>query len=168
MKKLLLFTLILPFFALAFVVTPISYNPTAKEIKWYSWEKMVEANAQNPKPIFVDVYTDWCGWCKKMDRSTFQDPDVIKMLSEDFYAVKLDAEQKETIHFQGTEFKFIGGRRGHNELAASLLDGHLSFPTTVLLTTKYERIMLSPGFKTAKELIKELDFVLSGEYLKEK
>jgi len=165
MKKLLLFALALPFFALAFVSSSNTETPPVKKIHWYTWEEMVVANATNPKPIFVDVYTDWCGWCKKMDQSTFQDSKVIKALSDDFYAVKLDAEQKETILFQGTEFKFIGGRRGHNELAASLLDGQLSFPTTVLLTSNYERIILSPGFKKANGLMKELKYVTSGEYL---
>ncbi len=167
MKKLLLFALALPFFALAFVATPNPENPPVKEIHWYTWEEMAVANAKNPKPIFVDVYTDWCGWCKKMDRSTFRDPKVIKMLSEDFYAVKLDAEQRETINFQGTEFKFTGGRRGHNELAAALMDNRMSYPTTVLLNAKYERIMISPGFKKAKGLIKELNYVSSGEFAEE-
>ncbi len=167
MKNLLLFALVLPFFALAFVAAPNNPNPPVKKIHWYTWEEMAAANAKNPKPIFVDVYTEWCGWCKKMDRSTFQDPKVVKTLTEDFYAVKLDAEQKETILFKGTEFKFVGGRRGHNELAASLLDGRLSFPTTVLLTANYERIILSPGFKKAKDLIQELNFVTSKEYLNE-
>jgi len=167
MKKLLLFAFVLPFFALAFVASPTAKMPPAKKIHWYTWEEMAVANAKNPKPIFVDVYTDWCGWCKKMDRSTFQDPKVIKTLTEDFYAVKLDAEQRETIVFKATEFKFVGGRRGHNELAASLLDGHLSFPTTGLLTANYERIMISPGFKKVNGLMRELDFVTSGEYLKE-
>ncbi len=167
MKKLLLFALVLPLFALAFVAAPKNSNPPVKKIHWYTWEEMAAANAKNPKPIFVDVYTQWCGWCKKMDRSTFQDPKVIKTLTNDFYAVKLDAEQKKTILFKGTEFKFVGGRRGHNELAASLLDGQLSFPTTVLLTSNYERIMLSPGFKKVKGLMQELNFVTSGEYLEE-
>jgi len=167
MKKLLLFAFVLPFFALAFIAAPKNQNPPVKQIHWYTWEEMAVANAKNPKPIFVDVYTEWCGWCKKMDRSTFRDPQVVKTLTKDFYAVKLDAEQKETILFKGTEFKYTGGRRGHNELAASLLDGQLSFPTTVLLTANYERILLSPGFKKAKGLMRELDYVTSKEYLEE-
>ncbi len=166
MKKLLLFALTLPFFALAFVTPP--QDPPAKKIHWYTWEEMVAANAKNPKPIFVDVYTHWCGWCKKMDRSTFQDPAIVKTLTQDFYAVKLNAEQKETIHFLGSDLKYVkNGRSGYHELASALLDDRMSYPTTVLLNSKYERIMISPGYKNAKKLMQELKYVTSGEYEEE-
>ncbi|HHB78642.1 MAG TPA: DUF255 domain-containing protein [Saprospiraceae bacterium] len=165
MKKLSFFVLLLPFLAFAFVASP--HQPPAKKIHWYTWDEMVLANAKNPKPIFVDVYTDWCGWCKKMDRSTFRDAKVVKILTDDFYAVKLDAEQRESILFQGTEFKYVGtNRQGHHELAAALLDGQMSFPTTVMLTPQYERIAISPGYKDAQTILKELEYVTSRAYEK--
>jgi thiol:disulfide interchange protein len=42
-------------------------------INWLSLEEASSLYESNPKPMFIDVYTDWCGWCKKMDASTFQD-----------------------------------------------------------------------------------------------
>ncbi len=63
-----------------------------EQIQWMKFEEAVAANANNPKMILVDVYTDWCGWCKKMDKDTFTDPRVVAHLKKNFYAVKLNAE----------------------------------------------------------------------------
>ena len=69
------------------------------KVKWMSWEEAVQANKKNPKKIFIDVYTDWCGWCKKMDKTTLSNPKIVKELNANFYSVKFDAEQKESINF---------------------------------------------------------------------
>ncbi|MEO6132625.1 MAG: DUF255 domain-containing protein [Saprospiraceae bacterium] len=138
----------------------------AQEIKWMSWEEAVAANAKNPKKIFVDVYTDWCGWCKKMDQTTVQDTAVVTIMNNKFYAIKLNAEQKETIHFKNYDFNWVaGGRSGNNELATILLEGQMSFPTTVLLDSDFVRIAISPGYKLGDALIKELKFAAEGYYM---
>ena len=64
----------------------------AEKVQWMSFEEAVAKNKLEPKKIFVDVYTDWCGWCKKMDAGTFNNPVVAKYLNEKYYNVKLDAE----------------------------------------------------------------------------
>ena len=145
----------------AFVV--IDNNDTTPEvegIQWMTWEEATEANKENPKKIFVDVYTKWCGYCKKMDKTTFLDEAIIKELGENFYAVKLDAEQRENIMFNGSDFKFVPnrGRNGVHQLAYALLDGRMSFPSFVLLDEEFSRIMVSPGYKKVDQLKKELEF----------
>ena len=95
--------LILPFF---FTIDPVpASQDVAEEIHWITWDEAVKLNASNPKKVFVDVYTDWCGWCKRMDATTFKDPKVVEYISNNYYAVKLDAEQKDDIVFQGNTFK---------------------------------------------------------------
>ena len=137
----------------------------AQEIHWMTWEQAAEANAKKPKKIFVDVYTDWCGWCKKMDAGTFKDPAIVAALTKDFYAVKLNAEQKETIVWQNQEFKwFPGGKNGAHKLAYELLDGRFSFPTFVMLNSAYQRIAISPGYKDGSALLKELRFASEEHY----
>lgn len=137
----------------------------ADEIKWYSWEEAIKLAEESPRKIFVDVYTDWCGWCKKMDQTTFKDPDVVKYMNENFYAVKFDAEQKENIEYKGYTLKFIAqGRRGVHELAYSLLDGRLGYPSYVYLDENQDRITISPGYKTADSFIKELQYIGDGHY----
>ena len=137
----------------------------AEVINWVSWEEGIEMNKKLQKKIFVDMYTVWCGWCKKMDKTTFVDPKVVKYMNEHFVAIKFNAEQKEPIVFNNKEFKFINrGRRGVHELANSLLDGRLSYPSFVMLDEVNARIMLSPGYKTPNQMLKELAFAAEEKY----
>jgi len=76
-------------------------------IHWLSIEEALKAQEDNPKKIFIDMYTDWCGWCKVMDQKTFADPSVIKTLNENFYAVKFNAEQTNPVKFNGRTYNFI-------------------------------------------------------------
>ena len=69
-----------------------------------SFEEAVERCAKEPKMVFIDVYTDWCGWCKRMDQSTFANPVIAQYMNDHFYAVKFDAERQDTITFQGHQF----------------------------------------------------------------
>ena len=66
-------------------------------IRWLSFEEAVALHAVEPKKLFIDVYTDWCGWCKRMDKTTFVDSAVASELGGHFYAVKLNAERKELL-----------------------------------------------------------------------
>ncbi len=145
-----------------------SFSPSVQPveaIKWYSWEEAIELNKTTQKKIFIDVYTDWCGWCKRMDNGTFTDAQVIKYLNENFYPVKFDAEQKEEITYKGHTMKYVGqGRRGYHELAYSLLDGRMGYPAFVYLAEDEKRITVSPGYKDAKMIMKELKFVNENHY----
>ncbi|MBW8243295.1 DUF255 domain-containing protein [Muricauda oceani] len=125
-------------------------NAQAQDINWISWEEAVELSKTDaqPKKIFVDVYTDWCGWCKKMDKNTFQNPEVSKYMQDNFYMVKMDAEGKDPIEYQGKTFKYVpSGRRGYHELAAALLQGKMSYPTVVFLDEKLNMLSPVPGYQ---------------------
>ena len=142
-----------------------SPTTTSTEINWHTWEEAYELSQESPKKIFVDLYTDWCGWCKKMDRTTFKDPSVVQYLNENFYAVKFNAEQKETIVFRDKEYQFVkAGRRGVHQLAYALLDGRLGYPAFVMLDETFARIMISPGYKITDQLMKELKFAKEEKY----
>ena len=156
-------------FIFLFILAPffgnLSSTDSDMDVKWISWEEAVELNAAAPKKIFIDVYTDWCGWCKRMDKTTFKDPEVMKSLNGSFYAVKLNAEQKEDIIFQGNTFKFVkSGRRGSHQLAQALLNGKMGYPSFVILDEEFKRIMISPGFKTPDKLLTELKFAKEEKY----
>ena len=135
-------------------------------IQWITWDEAIKANEKKPKKIFIDLYTDWCGWCKRMDATTFSDPQVADYINKNFYAVKFDAEQKEPITYRGHTMTFVaGGRRGYHELAYSLLDGKLGYPSMVYLDEQQNRITISPGYKQADAMMKELQYV-AGEHYK--
>ena len=99
--------------AILFCVAILPFGSMAQEVRWLSWDeaaKLAETE-KNPKKIFIDVYTDWCGWCKKMDKDTFQNAEVAKYMSKNYYMVKLDGEGKEPIVFRGKTFKFVPSGR---------------------------------------------------------
>ncbi len=138
-----------------FFLIPVS-GIQAQSVQWISWEKAVELSQtdNNPKKIFVDVYTDWCGWCKRMDMTTFRNAEVAAYMQDKFYMVKMDAESKEPIEFQGKTFKYIpSGRKGYHELAAALLQGKLSYPTVVFLDENLSMLSPVPGYQTAKPFL---------------
>ena len=121
------------------------------KIKWMTWEEAMVAHAELPKKIVVDIYTDWCMWCKRMDKQTFQKDHIARYVNKHYYAVKFDAEQKEDIEFNGMTYKFIKkGRKGYHELAAAITQGQLSYPTVVFLDENLSVIQPIPGFQDAQ------------------
>jgi thioredoxin-related protein len=130
-------------------------NATKKEektIKWVTFEEAQELQKTTKKKIFVDVYTNWCGWCKRMDASTFVSPDIVDYVNENYYAVKFNAEQLENIEWNGKTYKNNGGGRSTHELAVFLLNNRLSYPTTVFLAEDLNVIQPLPGYMEAVKL----------------
>ncbi|MCA0132479.1 thioredoxin family protein [Winogradskyella alexanderae] len=82
-------------------------NPTEESettINWITIEEALELQKKEPKKIFMDVYTNWCGPCKMLDKYTFHNPDVVNYVNENYYAVKFDAEGNTTVNFKEYTF----------------------------------------------------------------
>lgn len=152
MKRILL--------ALALLFTLGSYAQENKDkINWMTIEEAEAASKEEPRKLIIDVYTDWCGWCKRMDKTTFSNPVIVDYINENYYAVKLDAEQKDSITFRDYTFKFVEqGRRGYHELAAALLNGKMSYPSIVYMDEELNMIQAIPGYQDAKSLEKIVKF----------
>lgn len=137
-----------------------------EQVKWYTIEQVQELVKKEPRKIYIDMYTDWCGWCKVMDSKTFTDDRIAKQLNSTFYAVKFDAEGKDNVMFRNREFKFIPqGTRGYHELAAALMQGKLSYPTSVFLDENLDLISPLPGYYPPEKLDPILQFI-AGDYFK--
>jgi thioredoxin-related protein len=156
----------------SFIHLPGATTPDPVPVKWMTFEQAVEKSKTEKRKIFIDVYTDWCGYCKVMDKNTFTDAKVAEMLNEHFYPVKFNAEQKEDVVFNGHTFKFVAsGRNGYHELAAALLNNKLSYPNFVFLNDDYGIIPVIPGYTSVpgyrkpEELHLFLSFV-SGDHWK--
>ena len=144
--------------ALTFGMNLGSVGESEEGITWYDFETAIDLNKKEKKPIFIDIYTSWCGWCKKMDAGTFQDPDVVKFMNKNFLAVKLDAEQKEAIVFKEKLYEYQSyGRNSYNELAVQLLDSKMSFPSFVVLNKKSVKIGQIVGYQAPGVLISQLE-----------
>ena len=134
-------------------------------IKWLTWDELQAAEKKEPRKVVVDVYTGWCGWCKRMDASTYKDQEIIKYVSENFYAVKFDAEMRQTIHFKEQDYSYVtDGMRGYNQLAAKILKNQMSYPTTVYLDENMEEIFPVPGYRDPKDFEIILNYVATDAY----
>ncbi len=129
----------------------VSTAVESKEIVWVSFAEAIEQSKKVPKPIFIDVYTDWCGWCKRMDVTTFKDQSVVDYMNKNYYCIKFDAEGGESITFPNEKTYTKSGRS--HELAVELLDGRMSYPSVVYLDKAFTKIQAVPGYREADELI---------------
>lgn len=132
--------------------TTSEISPANTRIEWLTWEQVFEKSKYEKRKVFVDVYTDWCGWCKRMDASTFQKSQIAKYLNNNYYAVKFNAEYKGDIVFKGKTYKFVkSGMHGYHELAAEITRGRLSYPTAVFLDENLDVLQAIPGYRSELE-----------------
>lgn len=170
-KNTLVFSLLFFAFSLSAVAQKKEKSSTkdkteTTQIEWLTFEEAIERSKEDPKKLFIDVYTSWCHWCKVLDKRTFKHPEIIRHIQENYYAVKLDGEQKEEIEFMDNTFKFIpNGRRGYHELAAALLNGQLSYPSMVIMSEEMQRITTIPGFRNPPDMETVLKFITEEHYL---
>lgn len=146
--------------ALALLMTG-SLAGAQETIQWMDFEDAVAACEKNPKKIFIDVYTDWCGWCKKMDKTTFADSTVVSYMNETYYAVKFNAERNDTVRFMGVDFVSVkqpGSSKSVHQLAAALLQGKMSYPSYVILNEDRRLLQVIPGFQETKTFLPILHF----------
>jgi thioredoxin-related protein len=159
MKRLLtLITLLVP--ALMF--------SQAGEINWMSIEEAQAAQKNNPKKIMMDVFTQWCGPCKMLDKNTFQHADVASYVNQNYYAVKFDAESPKDIQYKGQTYSNPDydpnkkGRNGVNQFSRAM--GVSAYPTIIFLDEDLNVIAPIPGYKTPQQLEMYLKFFATDEY----
>lgn len=159
MQKVIKFVVFLLFLS----VTWSFIIPKKEKINWLSVAEFNKVYSKSPKPILVDVYTDWCGWCKVMDRETYEKEAVVKYINEHYYAVKLNAESKDSLEWGGKKYGYNKEYKS-NELAVYLLYGQMSFPTTVFLPAADAQPAPLAGFLKPKELESPLKFFGEGAF----
>jgi thioredoxin-related protein len=140
-----------------------SYCQSNDKIQWMSLKEAIEKSTVKPKKIFIDVYTSWCGWCKRMDATTFEDREVIKYMNEKFYPVKLDAETKDTIIYKNKSYTFVPEYKS-NEIATFLLNGKMGYPTSVYLDEKLDLIGPVQGYLTKDQLLPVMKYFAENVY----
>ena len=123
-----------------------------------SFEEAQEAMKKQPKKLFVDVYTHWCGPCKMLDRNTFSNAQFAEFVNQNYYPVKFNAQDENDIVFAGKTFsnpnydpaKGQYRRNGTNQLTSAM--GVRAFPTMVILNEQLEIMQAVRGYKTAQQL----------------
>ncbi len=120
------------------------------KINWVTWEEVQTLMQKEKRKVFVDIYTDWCGWCKRMDATTFRDPRIVSYINKNYYAIKFNAEYPHDIVFKSKPYRFIQqGKHGVHTLAIEITNGQLTYPTLVFIDEEFNTIQPVPGFQDA-------------------
>ncbi len=153
---------------LAFVLSLVfcTLLSTATEINWKSPQEVDKLMSKEPKKVIVDFYTSWCGWCKVMDKNTYSNPKVIDYINKNFYAIKFDAESKESFQFQGTTYSYNPKARAH-DWAITFLGGRMSYPTTLFFLENFENPMSVPGYVKTPMLETIMTYIYSEKFKSE-
>jgi thioredoxin-related protein len=148
MKSLILLLLVFSPFSKLLNDGGKSVEETKTGIEWISLAEAHERMQSEPRKIVVDVYTNWCGWCKRMDRETFANQEVIEFVNANFYAVKLNAESQDAEVIKGESMT-------HQSIARQFQVR--GYPTIVVINEDFKTYTPYPGYKDAKAFLKMLD-----------
>ena len=137
------------------------------KVRWYTFGEAVEAQKKDPRPIMVDVYTNWCGPCKAMANFTFGHPIIASYLNEKFYPVKFNAETRDTVRFNN--YYFVNqnppeARRPVHDFALSILEKKMVYPSIVFIDTNIQRLQIITGFYRPEQFEPIVKFFGSGAY----
>jgi thioredoxin-related protein len=136
--------------------------PVSK-VEWMTLEQVAASMQKERRPILIDLYTDWCGWCKVMDKKTYSNKKVSAYLQQKFYSVKLNAEGKQSITWNGKLYRFNANYKTH-DFAMYLTGGQLSYPTTVIIPVEQLQPQAIPGYLEPKEFELVVKYFGEGKF----
>lgn len=152
----------------------INFNVVAQKkknnlINWVTFESLDSLLAVAPKKIMINIYTNWCGYCKAMEKEVFKNDSAANFINENYYAINFDAEQKNNILFNNTEYR---ARMKYenimtHELVMQLLNGAISYPSVVILNEKKKVVGVEAGYQALFQMEGMLKYFVSESFLKE-
>ncbi|MEK9136508.1 MAG: thioredoxin fold domain-containing protein, partial [Bacteroidota bacterium] len=125
------------------------------QLKWMSFNEGVAEAKKTGRKVMIDVYTDWCGWCKKMDKDTYADAGVADYLNKKYVAIKLNAESS-------TKLKYRGQSYTEQELSAAF--GVTGYPSIIFMQSDGEPITVYPGYADADKFKTVLSYIAEDHY----
>ena len=138
------------------ILSPPAFSGEKERLQWMSFDEGIATAKKSNKKVLIDVYTDWCGWCKKMDKDTYTEEKVSDYLSKNYVVIKLNAESSKKLSFQEKSYT-------EQELAGAF--GVTGYPTTIFLSSSGGPITLVPGYSDAKRFSDIISFIAEDHYL---
>ena len=120
---------------------PVAFS--AETIKWYSYNEAMALNKSMNKKVYINFYTDWCGYCRMMEKKTFTDEKVIAYLNTNYIPVRVNAEKERKV---------------------AMMYGAQAFPDNTFITEKGELIGKQPGYLSPEDFLKVITFVYEDKY----
>ncbi|MEP2772780.1 MAG: thioredoxin fold domain-containing protein [Fulvivirga sp.] len=134
------------------------------QLKSYDIESIPELQKNEPRPVVVFLYADWCRYCKAMENTTFKKQDIVEKLNNDFYFVRFDGEQRESVTLGEKiyNFKPSGNETGMHELAMALgtIEGQVNYPTLVVVNERFDILYQYAGYMKTQEVETLLSIVI--------
>lgn len=128
-------------------------------VTWYNFNDGLKLATEKRKPVIMDFYADWCGWCRKMEREVFTDRDVAARLGENYVCVRLHTDKN-----PGEMIKYKNHVLSKQEFAVML--GVQGLPTLVFLDRDGNLITKIPGFINRDMMLPLLSYIKDECYLK--
>lgn len=138
-------------------------NAQSKTINWITFEQLEDSLKVKPKKVFISFYADWCSYCKKMDKVAFKNSEVIQILNQNYYAIKMDAESTKTIFFEGQKYsnnQLGKSRRPTHQiplLLASRKNRSFSLPASIILDKNFKIEKRYYEYLSPKKMIKMIN-----------
>ena len=140
----------------------------AQQVEWKTIEQAAKTDTKtNAKLFFVDFYTSWCGWCKKMDKETFSNPVVAKILNTYYIPVKFNAEGTSEFTWKDNKYSASatapGGKQGTHSFAKAVLGTRMGFPSFGIFNSDQSKLTIIQGYQNAEDFIIILWYFASGD-----
>ena len=134
------------FFFIPFIMGLSSIKGESPKIKWVDFNTGLAQAQQTGKLAVIDCYTDWCGWCKVMDKKTFSDPKIIERINEKYIAIKFNPE-KPGKYFAGSKDSLSG-----RQLLMALSNNKPSgYPTFFFFVPQDAKLFQLPGYQDVNQ-----------------
>ncbi len=127
------------------------------DLRWTNFTEGVKEASASHRKVLIDVYTDWCSWCKKMEKDTYSDKGVKDYLNSKYVLVRLNAESNSREMVDTTAVTDA-------QLASAF--GVTGYPTTIFLTSDGKPITAAPGYMKPGEFLNVLKYIGDDYYKK--